>query len=351
MTQLIPKITIAGRTVDFVTAGYVQPGGLSAGSMQFQMPVDEESRKLWNQEVTFYVDKNDSKPIFRGWINRTKKTDNSIDIFAEDAIGYMIKGGDTNVAELSFDEQNNVDGLTVGAAIKKIIEMAKLDDKIGTDYIGDTSPRIGTTQKTPIRGTMDILTVFKTLLGRPINLADQSLPRSNIMKVMDDGSKSQLFIELQADPDTDPIKHTYTTKENIVTLNVIDRKVPTFIIVNGANGVSGKFIHDGALEALDRSFLRVTNENLESPAECKEFGARLFQANLEDRYQYGMSVTDGYYLNQNDVVEVRTDNDDYSGNYRVTAKRINIGASSYSVGITINKKAPTLAEYISSRDN
>jgi hypothetical protein len=351
MPQLIPKITIAGRAIDFVTAGYVQPGGLAAASLQFQMPTHEESRKLWNQEVAFYVDKNDSKPIFRGWINRTKKTDNYVDVFAEDVIGYMIKGGDSNIAELTFNDKINIDGLTIGAAIKKVIELAKLDDKVGTDYIGDTSPRMGTVQKVPIRGTVDIITVFKTLLSRPIDVTNQSLPRPNIMKVMDDGIKSQLFIELQADPDTDPIKHIFTTKENITALNVIDRKVPTFIVVNGKNNVSGEFVHDGAIEALDRSFLRVTNENLESPAACREFGARLFQANLEDRYQYGISVLDGYYLNQNDIVKVTTDNDDYSGNYRITAKRISVSATSYAIGVTINKKAPTLAEYINSRDN
>ena len=351
MTQLIPKITIGGRKVDFITAGYVQPGGIAAASLQFQMPTYEETRKLWNQEVTFFVDKNDSKPIFRGWINRTRKTDNFIDVFAEDVIGYMVRGGDSHIAELTLDNKNNIDGLTVGAAIKKTIELANLDDKVGTDYIGDTSPRIGSVQKSPLRGTLDVITIIKELINRPINLADQDLPRPNIIKVMDDGEKSQLYIELQADPVNDPIKHIYTSKDNITSLNVIDRKVPTVIIVNGKGGVSGQFIHDGALAALDKSYLRVTNENLESPAECKAFAARLYQANLEDRYQYGMSVTDGYYLNQNDIVKVTTDSDDYSGNYRITAKRISISPSQYSVGITINKKAPTLAEYINSRDN
>ena len=351
MSQRIPRVTIDGRDVDFVRAAYTQPGGLAAASLEFNLPIQEEIRKLWNKEVTFYVDKGDSKPIFRGWINRTKKTDNDVTIFAEDAIGYMIKGGDTNVAKIVFDETQNVDGLTVGAAIKKIIELAKLDSKIGTDYIGDTSPRIGSVQKTPIRGTLDILSAIKTLLARPINLADQSLPRQNILRVSDDGEQSQLFIELQADPATDPIKHIYTNDHNIISLDVIDRKVPTYIVVNGKDGTTGTFTHDGAIEALDRSYLEVTNENLESPAECKTFAARLYQANLKDRYQYGIRVTDGYYLNENDVVRVETRDNVYSGNYRVVAKRINANQGGYEIGITINKKAPTLAEYIGSRDN
>ena len=167
MTQLIPKITIGGRKVDFITAGYVQPGGIAAASLQFQMPTYEETRKLWNQEVTFFVDKNDSKPIFRGWINRTRKTDNFIDVFAEDVIGYMVRGGDSHIAELTLDNKNNIDGLTVGAAIKKTIELANLDDKVGTDYIGDTSPRIGSVQKSPLRGTLDVITVSYTHLTLP----------------------------------------------------------------------------------------------------------------------------------------------------------------------------------------
>ena len=351
MQQVTPKITINGTEVDFIQCQYKLPGILSSASLDFKLPLEiAGTESLWNKEVTFYIDKGDSKPVFRGWINRTKKTLNDISIFAEDALGYMIKGGAETTAEVKLDNSDNLDGLTPGAAIVKLIQIAKLEDKVGTDFIGDTSPIVGSVQKKPIRGTLKVMDVIKQLLQKPIYLADQDLPRVNIAKLVDDGTKSQLVIELEADLQNTNISKVYTEEHNIVNLNVIERKIPNYIVVNGNNNVKGTFKHDGAITGLDRNYLTVKNNNLDSPAECVEFGARLYQANIENKYEYGVQVTEGLYLSENDVIRIETDNQKYSGNYRVVGKSISF-SSTISLGITINRKPPTLAEYISSRDN
>ena len=108
MTQIIPKITIEGREVDFIQAKYAQPGILSAASLSFNLPLGVAgTENLWNKEVTLYVDKGDSKPIFRGWINRTKKDSHEVQVIAEDGIGYMIKGGDTTLSIVVLDDKQN----------------------------------------------------------------------------------------------------------------------------------------------------------------------------------------------------------------------------------------------------
>ena len=346
-----PRIFIDGRQVDFIKASYSLPGVLSAASLSFNVPLAVAGNEnLWDKEVTLYVDKSDSKPIFRGWVNRTKKNFNEVEIYAEDGLGYMVKGGDTTVSKVQLDERQNLDGLTVGAAIIKLLELTKLDTKIKTDYIGDTSPRIGSVQKKPIRGTLLVLDVIKQLLSKPINLSDQDLPRPNIAKLIDDGTYSQLVIEVESALDSSNISYTFNENKNITTINVINRKVPTIVVVTGKNGVKGTFSHDGAIKALDRTYLEVSNNNLESPAACKEFGARLFQANLENRFEYQIAVTEGFYLAENQVVRIQTDNKDFSGNYRIVGKNISFGDTT-SISININRKPPTLAEYISSRDN
>ena len=351
MAQIIPKITIEGREVDFIQAKYALPGVLSAASLSFNIPLSVAgTESLWNKEVTLYVDKGDSKPIFRGWINRTKKNFDEVEIIAEDAIGYMLKGGDTTLAKIQLDEQQNLDGLTVGAAIIKLLELSKLDTKLKTDYIGDTDPIIGSVQKKPIRGTLLVLDIIKQLLAKSINLADQNLPRPNIAKIIDDGANSQLVIEVESSLDSTDIVYVFKEDENITQLNITDRKVPTIVVVNGKGGVKGTFSHDGAITALDRTYLEVTNNNLESPAACKEFGARLYQANLENKYEYSLGVSEGYYLAENQVIRIQTNDKEFSGNYRVVGKTINFGNNT-SIGLTINRKPPTLAEYISSRDN
>lgn len=351
MQQVIPRITIEGAEVDFITCNYKLPGFMSAASLDFKLPLSVAgTENLWNKEVTFFVDKGDSKPIFRGWINRSKKTLNDVSIFAEDAFGYMVKGGAETLAEVRLDDRENLDGLTPGAAIIKLLTLSKLDSRVGTDFIGDTSPVVASVQKEPIRGTLSVMEVIKKLLQKPINLADQDLPRPNVAKLIDDGTQSQLVIELEADVDTAAIKKIYTEENNIVNINMIERKVPTYIVVNGFNGVKGTFKHDGAITALDRNYLTINNDNLESPAACVEFGARLFQANINNRYEYGIQVTEGLYLSENEVIRVETDDKNFSGNYRVVGKNIAF-TGTMTLGIIINKKPPTLAEYISSRDN
>ena len=89
----------------------------------------------------------------------------------------------------------------------------------------------------------------------------------------------------------------------------------------------------------------------EGPAECKDFAALLFEANLKVQYEYSLKILDGAYLMENDVIKVITEDPEFGGNYRVMGKAISFSPSSFSLSLVINKKPPTLAEYISSRDS
>jgi hypothetical protein len=123
------------------------------------------------------------------------------------------------------------------------------------------------------------------------------------------------------------------------------------VIVNGSNNSAGTFIHDGALAALDRNYLEVENTLKTSPATCKDFAAKLFEANLKVQFEYDIKVLDGAYLQENDVVQINAEDPEYSGNFRVIGKSIEFSPSSFSFNLNINRKPPTLAEYIADRDN
>ena len=88
-----------------------------------------------------------------------------------------------------------------------------------------------------------------------------------------------------------------------------------------------------------------------SPAECSNFAQKLFKANLKVQYEYTFDTFEGAYLAENSVIRIVTGEDEYDGNYRVLGKNISFSPSSYKISILINKKPPTLAEYIESRDN
>jgi len=351
MLELTPKITINGKEIDFINAGFSQQGNLKAAQLDFVIPTASGvGMNFWNQEVTFFMNTSDAVPLFRGWIKRVKEDYNKIQIHAEDGFGYMLKGGEAETAKIALTDTNNLDGLTVGAAMIKALELAKLDTKIKTDYIGDTSPVISTS-KSPIRGTKTVMDIMKTLLAQAVNTDTTDLPRPNIAKLIDDGTNSQLVIELEADVDNSTISHVYTEYDNITNLNIINRKVPTIIIVNGANGVKGTFVHDSGVEALDRSYLEVSNTSLNSPAECTDFAQKLFKANLKVQYEYTFDTFEGAYLPENSVIKIITGEDEYDGNYRVLGRNISFSPTSYKISVLINRKPPTLAEYINSRDN
>ena len=350
MLELTPKIFIDGIEIDFISAGLSQQGSLKAGQLDFTIPTSTGvGLNFWNKEVTLYFNSSDGVPLFRGWIKRVKENYNEIQIHAEDAIGYLLKGGDAENAKIALDDSNNLDGLTGGAAIIKAIELAKLDTKIKTDFLGDTNPLISTSSE-PIRGTFTVIDIIKRVLSKAVNTDTTDLPRPNIAKLIDDGTNSQLVIELEADVNNSVISHLYTEYDNITNLSIINRKIPTVIIVNG-NGVKGTFIHDSAIDALDRSYLEVNNNDLLSPAQCKDFAQKIFKANLATQYEYTFETFEGIYLPENSVIRIITGEDEYDGNYRVLGKNISFSPSSYKMSVLINRKPPTLAEYINTRDN
>ena len=350
MLEITPKILIEGKEIDYFEGNYQRNGQLKPSVITFRMPLTEGlNKKLWNKEVLLYIDESDTLPIFRGWIKRVKESYNDIEIYAEDAFGYMVKGGDQEVAVVALTDAVNIDGLTTGAALTKLLELAKLDTKIKTDIIGDTTPVVNTVNK-PFRGSFNPLDILKQLLSRAVDNS-ATIPRPNIARLIDDGSNSQLIIELESDVETGTIAHTYTEHDNIIDLSIINRKVPTVIVVNGANKSKGTYTHDSAISAYDRNYLEVTNTNLLSPAACKDFAQKLFRANLKVQFEYSFSTFEGLYLEENDVIKIITDEPEYAGNYRVLGKKISFSPDTFSLSLTINRKPPTLAEYIASLDN
>ena len=259
----------------------------------------------------------------------------------------MLKGGEQTEAKLSLTNRENLDGLTAGGAIHELISKIKLDDKLKTDFIGDTSPTLKTTE--PFRGVLVALDIIKELLSRSVN-TDGDLPRPNIGRIVDDGEYSQFIIELESLLTITP-KYVFTEKYNIKDIQITKKRIPTIIIVKGKNGTSGTFTHDGALTALDRTYLEVENKDMSSPADCKDFAAKLFEANLRLQYEYKIELLDGAYLEENDVIQINTEDPEFSGAFRIIGKSISFSPSSFSLAVMVNRKPPTLAEYISSRDN
>ena len=340
MLPLSSKVVLNNESVDFLTADLKMQGGFSATGFSFVLPKEDTSfRKYWNQEVLFYVDKSDAYPMFRGRVsNVVYMGERNVQFDCVDALGYLT--GHYKV-RVTLDDDNNVDGMSAGSTIKTLIKMSNLSDVVGTDYIGDTNPII---QMPVLRGTYEIMNVIKIALNKV--LTGDTTPRDNIIKVQDDGNKSQLIIDVKQDVDTASVVKHYDYNNNIISFKVNDRKIPTSIVVNGAQGMRATFRHSSAAAALGESFLTVSNPDLKSRAACMDWGQKVFNANLKSQYEYILDTFDGIYLEPNDVISIYDEKTDTSGNYTIIGKSLSCGANSFRLQLTINKRPPILSEFI-----
>ena len=334
------EIYIEGERIDFTSGQLTKEGGNTASKLTFTIPGDDITyRKYWGKEVTFFLDKSDSYPMFRGFIENADINENySIAFRAIDVLGYLTG---LNRAKVTCNEKTNVDGLSVGPAFQKMVEMANLT-KVGTDFLKDTDPikKMGI-----IRGDVYILDTVVSKLGVIYNIDNIVLPRQNIIKVIDDGTKGQLTLDLLKEVNTAPINYEYT-RQNIINFEVRNRKIPTIINVEGTDSQSVSFKHESASVAYGENTLNITNPNLKSKAECMDFAQVVYNANLDAKYEYSLSTYEGAYLEENDIVSINDSATDIEGNFRVIGKTIGFGVNTYSVELRINKQPPLLASFL-----
>ena len=341
MSELSSQIFLDGSSVDFTAASLKERGDNSAAQLDFMLPTAAPNyRKFWNKEVMVFFNSSDTYPAFRGHImNTTVNADNSVKFTAVDALGYLTGH---SKAEVVLDDSSNIDGLTAGGSLIKMIRLSNLESSIGTDYLGDTTPIVANNKP---RGTLVILNIIKDLLSQAVDMTNKDLPRDNLIKVMDDGSQAQLRIEVKTDiENTNPVKY-YSYEDNIINFNVKNRDIPTSITVSG-DGVAATFRHSSAESALGNSMKSVSNPKLKSRAECMDFAQKVFLANIRDKYEYTLDTFEGLYLKENDVIHIRDDKTGIEGNFRIIGKSVTFGPNQFRLQLTINQRPPILAQFL-----
>ena len=347
MDATLSEIFIDGERVDYSAGTLTKEGGNTASKLTFTVPGDDVTyRKYWGKEVTFFLNQSDAFPLFRGFIENAEILDNfSIGFRALDALGYLT-GLDRASVVLDDIPGSNIDGLTIGAALRKLIEMSKLTN-IGVDYLRDTTP----VQQMPrIRGRVFILDTIVNELSRIYTIgkapvAISGLPRQNILKVADDGTKGQLVFELLKQPETSIPIHHFSYDTNIISFQVQNRKIPTIVSVKGEKR-GAIFKHEGAISAFGEHTVNVDNPLLKSQAECVEFGSKVFNANLNVKYEYALTTFEGGYLEENDVVNIIDDTTEVEGNFRIVGKTISFGPTGHTITLNINKQPPLLSQFL-----
>lgn len=335
------KILLDGKSIPFSQASVNIRGGNTAGELNFIMAtMSPNYQSLWNKEVTVYFQTGDAYPIFRGRVvDSTVESNNTLKVKCLDVYGFLTGH---QRARVLLDDNRNIDGLTAGASIHKMIRYANLQDIVGTDFIGDTTPII---QNLNPRGVVVIQDEINSYMTRAVNLSNEELPRQNVIVIKDDGTKSQIHIETRADIDNEtPIK-SYTYDRNIVSFQARNRHIPTTVVVKG-DKVDGEFRHTSAAKAYGEYFTEVNNKELTTQADCVNFAQKIFRANLKTKYEYTMHTFEGVYLNENDVIYVKDDDTGIEGNFRVIGKVITFSPTSFSLRLFINQRPPVFGEYL-----
>lgn len=339
MAARTPKIFIDGKSIEFNTAKLNSRGFNTASQLDFTVDGSSVSyRKYWNKEVTVFLNEGDSIPAFRGRIINSDIIDNlGVKFIAVDGFGFLTGHEKATVV---LDDDVNVDGLSPGPIIQKLISLANLSNIIGTDYIGNTTPII---RMKEMRGPVVILDVIKNILQKTLNKTT-SLVQENFISVFDDGSKTQLRFELMADLDnTNPVKvYSY---DNIINFKVNSRKIPGTVVVKG-DEVNARYRHQSVSEAYGENILTVSNNELKSKAECMDFAHKVLEINLKNQYEFTLATSEGIYLKEGDVVQIISDDVDVSGNFRIIGKQIDFSSNAYSLEITINKRPPILSQFL-----
>jgi hypothetical protein len=108
------KLYIDNREVNSFQSASINDNGnnqLQSFSATFSDP-DLEDMSLFNKKVEFFLNNGskDGVPLFRGYINQFKSTDNNINIQALDPRSLMV--GD-RITPIIIDDKDNYDGYTV----------------------------------------------------------------------------------------------------------------------------------------------------------------------------------------------------------------------------------------------
>ena len=120
---------------------------------------------------------------------------------------------------------------------------------------------------------------------------------------------------------------------------MIPTKIPTIITVEG-NNIQATFKHDSAMRAYGEHTIQISNPLLKSRAACLDFAQEIFLANLRAKYEYNLSATEGFYLEENDVVRVVDEETTVDGKFRIIGKNISFGNGQLSLELSINKQPP-----------
>ncbi len=340
------KLYIDGQPVEMVQnvtfneAGNNQAQKLSASFSDTHL----SNMTLMNKKVEFYLNNGSfsGAPLFRGYIRQHNSTDKGVSISAQDVRVFLTGDG---VVPIVIDDKENYDGHTIVQFLNDYIK-----NKIN---VNETIINENTLKE------MDRPVFMTGIRGptSPYNLISGKLKE----KIDDESTSDRLEFEKIYEYFFDIIHSGNTSGITIRKSTVLDNPQYIFSFSDGisklgyqnrppaSKGIAsfkgGQVVFDYGNSPQGIKGTNIQAEG-ESRGEIREnMIAKVLLAQRYDK-EISLEITKGYDVGLGNIIRIVTDDNDISGNYRVTAKTISVSNSKIGCKVTCNNKPLKLSDYL-----
>ena len=324
-----PKLYIDNKLIDYNISGSLNfQGNNQLNTLSVKISnTDLQFQSLFNKSVKFYLNSDDSTPIFRGFVTQITPTDTHINIQARD-VRTLINGKDG--VQIDITDKINYDGYTLAQFLFKIITDENLD--IGLGFLKDSNPPINLKG---VRGRSDVYKIILDKIKDVIDDSDINEPLRSFIDVYDDGNKSHIVIKKDLSIKSTP-SYNFSFNDGVKSYNYNRRNIPNTVFYEG-----GKQQFSNIPTGTSNIDIKDTGDR----AKNKQLAIRQLLLERQQKEEIFLHVTKCYDIALGTIIHLDVDEEDILGNHRVVGKKINFG-SSMSCSLMLNKEQVKLSDYL-----
>ena len=324
-----PKLYIDNKLIDYNISGSLNfQGNNQLNTLSVKISnTDLQFQSLFNKSVKFYLNSDDSIPIFRGFVTQLTPTDTHVNIQARD-VRTLINGKDG--VQIDITDKINYDGYTLAQFLFKIITDENLD--IGLGFLKDSNPPINLKG---VRGKSDVYKIILDKIKDVIDDSDINEPLRSFIDVYDDGNKSHIVIKKDLSIKSTP-SYNFSFNDGVKSYNYNRRNIPNTVVYEG-----GKQQFSNIPTGTSNIDIKDTGDR----AKNKQLAIRQLLLERQQKEEISLHVTKCYDIALGTIIHLDVDEEDILGNHRVVGKKINFG-SSMSCSLMLNKEQVKLSDYL-----
>ena len=341
-TYCNPELYIAGKEVEFCNSASVTCSGnsqLESFSAEITEP-QFENKNLFNQEVEFYLNYggSDGTPLFRGFIISFRATETGINIQAKDP-RTVITG--EKASPVILTERDNYDGSSVVQFLTSFINNDINIDKthLSTEALKEMDKPV---YMTGARNSGAAYTIASTLLETSLDDEDLFNTSYYFFGIYHGPQNSSLTMQKSRNLDGPP-DHIFSYNNGIKSIDYTEEAPPTFAFATSEEG-DVRFDYGNAPKG--KVGIKVGG-SYKSKGEAMEAAKSIVLFEQDNIKNIRMSVNKGHYLEIGNIIRLDVPEDNLSGQYRITSKRVSYSRNSINCNFSLGRRPLSLSNAFS----